>query len=102
VNFLQNVRVNGESMAPTLRSGQRALFIRINRADRRLIGKVVLVARLNSFGARDFFQIKRVTDYQDGKFFITGDNKEFSTDSREFGWITGAEILGRLLAKFKS
>jgi type IV secretory pathway protease TraF len=87
-------------MAPTLRSGQRALFLRTNRANKSLLGKVVLISRINSSGARDFYQVKRISDFKDGKFFVTGDNADFSTDSREFGWITSSEILGKLLFKF--
>ena len=107
MNFLQSVRISGESMAPTLKSGQRALFIKQSPGRGLLrifgdkwLGKVVLVQRINSSGARDFYQVKRVTEIKDGKFFVTGDNAEASTDSREFGWLTAEEIVGKLLIKF--
>ena len=86
-------------MLPTFESGERALFLPVSNANGSLLGKVVLVARENSFGARDFYQVKRVTDYKDGEFFITGDNPDFSTDSREFGWVRRDEVIAKLLFK---
>ena len=86
-------------MLPTFKSGERALFLPVKSANSSLLGKVVLVARENTFGARDFYQVKRITDYRDGEFFITGDNPDFSTDSREFGWIKSNEIVAKLLFK---
>ena len=100
VNFLQSVQISGSSMAPTFRSGQRALFIKVRRPSKSLLGKVVLISRINSHGARDFYQVKRVTEYKDGRFYVTGDNAEASTDSREFGWLSGNEIVGRYLFKY--
>ncbi|MEN9735630.1 MAG: Signal peptidase peptidase [Actinomycetota bacterium] len=100
MNFLQSVRVVGTSMAPTLVSGQRALFRKVVRADKSLLNKVVLISRINSAGAQDFYQIKRVTKYENGKFFVSGDNLDASTDSREFGWLEPNEIVGKLLIKF--
>lgn len=104
MNFLRSVRISGNSMEPTLRSGQKALFISATPGKSffgdKWLGKVVLVSRLNSFGARDFYQVKRVTEIKDGKFFVTGDNAESSTDSREFGWLSANEIVGKLLIKF--
>ena len=99
MNFLQTVRISGNSMAPTFRSGERALFMRVRKPGKSLLGKVVLISRVNGFGQRDFYQVKRVTDYKNGQFFVTGDSPELSTDSREFGWLNANEILGRYLIK---
>ena len=87
-------------MAPTFCSGQRALFIKVRRPSKSLLGKVVLISRINSQGARDFYQVKRVTEYKDGRFYVTGDNADASTDSREFGWLSADEIVGKMLFKF--
>ena len=102
MNFLLIARVSGSSMLPTLKSGQRALFWPVKNANHSLLGKVVLISRINSAGARDFYQIKRVKEFKDGKFFVTGDNADFSTDSREFGWIESDEIVGKLLFEFRT
>lgn len=109
MKFLQIVRISGESMAPTLKSGQRALFLkgsprRSSRTDvgidDKWLGQIVLIQRINNLGARDFYQVKRIRDIKDGKFFVTGDNLEYSTDSREFGWLSADEIVGKMLFKF--
>ena len=100
MNFLQSVKINGSSMAPTFRSGQRALFIKVRRPSKSLLGTVVLISRVNSQGVRDFYQVKRVTEYKDGRFYVSGDNTDASTDSREFGWLSGNEIVGRYLIKY--
>jgi signal peptidase I len=108
MNFLQRVKISGESMLPTLRPGQSALFIKATpkfKASKiglpnKWLGKVVLIARINQFGARDIYQIKRITEIKDGKFFVTGDNANASTDSRDFGWLRANEIVGKLLIKF--
>ena len=108
MNFLQRVKISGESMLPTLRPGQSVLFIKATpkheaaKFGRRnkWLGKIVLIARINQFGAKDFYQVKRITEIKDGKFFVTGDNATASTDSREFGWLNANEIIGKLLIKF--
>ena len=97
MNFLQMVKVSGDSMLPTLKSGQRILFIKAFRPGKNLVGKVVLIARLNANGQRDFYQVKRVKEFKDGKFFVVGDNESQSTDSRSFGYLTSDEIIGRKL-----
>ena len=105
MKFLQRVKISGESMLPTLRPGQSALFIKAtpkheaSKFGRRnkWLGKIVLIARINQFGAKDFYQVKRITEIKDGKFFVVGDNESKSTDSRSFGYLTSDEIIGRKL-----
>lgn len=41
--------------------------------------------------------IKRITKIVDGKYFVSGDNKEHSTDSRDFGMIEQSDIIGKVL-----
>ena len=38
--------------------------------------------------------IKRIIDMNDNQIFVEGDNKEFSCDSRNFGWIDKELIVG--------
>ena len=96
-------------MAPTLKSGQRALFLKSSpsRSSKTLLGigdrwlgRIVLIQRINNLGGRDFHQVKRISEIKEGKFYVTGDNQEFSTDSREFGWLSADETVGKLLFKF--
>ena len=52
---------------------------------------------------REKYMIKRITKINpsvDGnKFFVIGDNRKESTDSRKFGWIKRKEIVGKVMFK---
>ena len=41
--------------------------------------------------------IKRVSKIKNNKYFVTGDNKKKSTDSRTFGWIKKKDIIGKVI-----
>lgn len=41
------------------------------------------------------FILKRVTAVQDSFLWVEGDNKERSTDSRDFGWVRAEALLGQ-------
>ncbi len=41
--------------------------------------------------------IKRITKMKNSMYFITGDNRKESTDSRAFGMITQRHIIGKLI-----
>ena len=43
--------------------------------------------------------IKRVTDTHNGNYFLTGDNKQDSLDSRKFGLVSKQKILGKVIYK---
>lgn len=86
-------KIEGSSMNPTFKADD-----------------VVLVNRLSFFLSKpkvdDFvvlkrgkYIIKRITKTKDNKFFVTGDNKKESTDSREFGWVSKKEIVGKVIFK---
>lgn len=42
-------------------------------------------------------KIKRIDRIEGEHIFIVGDNKEMSTDSRQFGWVETAHVLGKVL-----
>jgi signal peptidase I len=44
--------------------------------------------------------IKRVTKTREDKYFLEGDNKEDSLDSRKFGFIAKENIIGKVIYKF--
>ncbi len=48
---------------------------------------------------REKYMIKRIARIKDKKFFVVGDNKKESTDSRSFGWINKKEIIGEIIYK---
>ncbi len=97
---LRRVRVEGASMRPALEEGDlllvgtRPLFRRVPRA-----GEVVAV--------RDPRQVERVlvkrvraVDPRAGTLEVRGDAPAASTDSRQFGPVDGALVVGRVLRRY--
>ncbi len=81
-------RVVGNSMEPTLKQGRVIVATSLfgyKRGD-------VVVARVEE---RDI--IKRITEINEGKFTLVGDNPVHSRDSRKFGEIGDKGILGRVI-----
>ena len=48
---------------------------------------------------QDLEMVKRVVIIEEGRFFVQGDNKERSSDSRQFGWLTREHIVGTVVSK---
>ena len=86
--------IEGESMYPTLRSGDRVL---ICPYDEIRVGDIVLA---NHPFKRDIKIIKRVAQIlEDGRYFLVGDDALESVDSRSFGAVSPADIIGRATCK---
>ena len=92
---LGTVAVAGESMEPTY-SADDWLLVLWGGAYRN--GQVVLIERENQPGV---FLIKRVEREVEGKYWVEGDNKDESTDSRQWGAISGQEIVGKVLFRYR-
>lgn len=88
------VAVAGDSMAPTFMAGDW-LVVMWGGVFRR--GQVVLVEREDQPGV---FLLKRVIGPIEGKIWVEGDNKEASTDSRQWGAISQDEIVATVLFRF--
>ena len=43
--------------------------------------------------------LKRVESIGSGLYFVSGDNRESSTDSRKFGGVTRKDIVGKVLKR---
>lgn len=43
--------------------------------------------------------LKRIKNIQNAKYFVEGDNKQESTDSRTFGWVEKRDIIGNVFYK---
>ncbi|HEY8998902.1 MAG TPA: S26 family signal peptidase [Candidatus Saccharimonadales bacterium] len=80
-------RVVGESMMPTLRHGQ-LLLIRRGKFE---IADVVLLLH------EGVEKVKRVAEIDGERVFVLGDNPLASTDSRHFGWLSGANVRGKVV-----
>lgn len=90
-----SVAVAGDSMAPTYISGD---WLMIRWGGGYKTGQIVVVEREDRPGV---FLIKRLVRIEDGKFWVEGDNKTSSTDSRQWGAISSGEILGKVLFRFR-
>lgn len=88
------MRVVGKSMEPTLNDGQYVLASSIPFLwSPPKIGDVV-VARHNGV-SKDL--IKRIGRIKDKRYYLLGDNRKMSTDSRRFGWVDEKRIIGKVI-----
>jgi signal peptidase I len=111
--LVKAVVVRGDSMAPSYNDGDWLLFSllpaksKLGSKANSLVGKVVLVQR-DSQAGKDFLQVKRVvqvtTDSTIAKkieFWVEGDNKSASTDSRSWGAVDSSEVIGKLILRYR-
>jgi signal peptidase I len=102
------VELRGDSMSPNFNDGDWLLFRLLPAKVRvgKLVGKVVLIQRNSDLG-KDFLQVKRVIKADESnesnktKFWVEGDNKSASTDSRSWGALDSTEVIGKLLFRYK-
>ena len=87
------VVVDGSSMTPTLRPGDRLLVVRL----RPRIGDVVAVRDPREPSRT---MLKRVTTLDGDRVEVRGDNADASTDSRAFGPLPRALVLGRAVYRY--
>lgn len=45
----------------------------------------------------ELLAVKRITKIKKEEYFLEGDNKKESTDSRDFGWVFKRKILGKII-----
>lgn len=89
-------RVEGNSMAPTLNDGDVVL---VKHSRRVKIGDVVLAQHPYKQSVK---VLKRISEVDDkGRYILTGDNPEESTDSRTFGSISAADVLGKVIGRLR-
>jgi nickel-type superoxide dismutase maturation protease len=91
---LARVEVEGESMAPALRPGDRLLLLRPGRPR---VGDVVAVADPRH---ADRTLVKRVAAVGPEGLTVLGDNGAASTDSRELGPVAPASVRGRVVYRY--
>lgn len=86
-------------MEPTLKSGD---YIIVNKLayifKKPSKGDIVVLKHPKD---KNKFLIKRISDTGYSKYFVVGDNKNYSTDSRHFGAINKNLIVGKLFIHIK-
>ena len=91
---IRRVEVAGDSMRPTLEPGDRLLVVRCARAR---AGALVIVPDPRD-GSRTV--VKRVASVSEDGVVVVGDNPSRSTDSRTFGTVPAASVLGRVVYRY--
>ena len=102
--ILKRIELRGNSMAPSFNEGDWLLFY-TGPGQRRgsgLIGKIVLIAK-----SPELLIVKRVLRINGSSkksgattYWVEGDNKSGSTDSRNWGEVSDKEIVGLLLFRY--
>ena len=86
--------VDGESMSPVLKSGDKVL---VDSRSPIAVGDIVLAIHPYKQTTRMIKRVGEITTT--GEYFLIGDNPDESTDSRTFGKLRAADILGRVVCK---
>jgi nickel-type superoxide dismutase maturation protease len=82
-------------MEPALRPGDWLVVSRLSRPPR--VGEIVLVRDPRD---SEHLLLKRVAAVNDGACTVLGDHPEESTDSRTFGPVQFANVLGRAVFRY--
>ncbi len=78
-------------MEPAIRKGTKVL---VNRLSGIRVGDVIALRHPQ----KNLVILKRITQIKDDGYVVEGDNKEKSSDSRQFGLIEKKLIIGKVVA----
>ncbi len=92
--MIQRFKVSGNSMSPTLTDGRYVIGESLSYKFRNpKIGDLAVFKSPDG----DMNLIKRITKNNGGNYFVEGDNKMHSHDSRDFGPISKNRIVARII-----
>ena len=97
---IMRFRVEDSSMEPILRPGDYVIVNRLAYVFGNPTKNDVIVLRDPL--QKDKFLIKRIADIRDSEYFVIGDNKEISHDSRHFGPVESNSIVGKVWIRARS
>lgn len=87
-------RVVGHSMEPTIKNGAIVVVSSIPYLfTSPKEGDIILFTTVGKMF------VKRIKKAESGKYFLEGDNKSDSLDSRKMGWIDRNDIIGKIIFK---
>lgn len=94
---LARYKVYGDSMVPTLKEGHEVICYKwaFSKDKMPKVGDIV-VAKI-----KDLEIVKRVIFVREDTVYLRGDNETDSTDSRNFGWISLRQIVGKAIWMFR-
>lgn len=92
--MVARVAVEGRSMEPVYFQGDFILVARLGKIKR---GNDVVVCDPREKGR---LILKRVAKKKGRELFLEGLNKNFSTDSRNFGWIDEDEVQAKVVLRY--
>lgn len=87
-------KVRDRSMLPKIKDGDYLIVSMIPYLFRRPSVNDVIVLR---HPKKTIFLVKRIARASKKHYYVEGDNREHSEDSRSFGWVSGGLILGKVL-----
>ena len=96
---LRRLEVTGDSMLPTLRPGDRVLVLGglgLRRVRLRP-GDLVALTDPRDPGR---IMVKRLAGFDGRRLTVRGDNEAASTDSRHFGPVDAAAVVGRVVYRY--
>ena len=91
--IIQRYKVSGNSMAPTVREGEYVMAEKISFWFKNPKENDIIV--FNNGNSQKL--IKRIIRKSQNSFWVEGDNKNYSNDSRHFGEIKLNDILGKVI-----
>jgi nickel-type superoxide dismutase maturation protease len=93
--LLARFKIIGHSMEPQIENGEAVLVSSIP-----YWFKIPKIHDIVAFkDSANKILIKRIIKTQNGKYFVQGDNKNDSLDSRRFGYISRKKIIGEVIYK---
>ena len=83
-------------MYPVLKAGEELLLRPLSRTESARVGDIVVLN--DPRGGRQL--VKRVVRVEADEIWVEGDNRLDSTDSRTFGAVPRASVVGRVTCRF--